>query len=307
MIRRLRCWNRLTFVWLGTTKHLISPPWLFQNLDALGEAVGLSLEAESSEVAVTTFAADILARNKFDGTSVLIENQLECSDHTHLGQIMTYLAGLDAKTVIWVATDFRDAHLSAINWLNENTDESISFFAVRLKVVRIAGSPFAPVFDVVARPNNWERRLHAISTASGTKSGLAEKRHEFWQAYVNQVPGELERSGKAAYLSNRWRIIDNPPIVISLYVATNSVGIFLRAPYNGSHEEARELLASKAEVLSEKLGVPMSSHDKYFFGDQKKGNYTDSNQRGALIEWLAEKADLYENIVRQVYEDDQTR
>jgi hypothetical protein len=277
-------------------------PWLFNNLDALGEAVGISLEPDGSEVAVTSFAADILARNKFDGTSVLIENQLECSDHTHLGQIMTYLAGLDAKTIIWIAADFREAHLSAINWLNENTDESISFFAVRVKVVRIGNSPLAPVFDVVARPNNWERRLHQISPSRESKSGLAEQRHDFWQAFVERVPGELERGGPAAYTSNRWRTIVNPPAIISMYTAVDSVGIFLRAARNGSFEEFRELLASKADIISAKLGVPMSDSDKYFFGDSIKGNYTDPAQRDKLIDWLAGKAGLYEKVLSEVFE-----
>jgi hypothetical protein len=279
-------------------------PWLYQNLDALGEAIGLSLEPEGSEVEVLGFSADILARNKFDGTNVLIENQLECSDHTHLGQIMTYLAGLDAKTIIWIAADFREAHLSAINWLNENTDESFSFFAVQVKVVRIGDSPLAPIFDVVARPNNWERRLNHVNPSRETRATLSERRYKFWQAFLERVPSELKRSGPANYRSNRWRIIDKPPAIISMYTATDSVGIFLRAPQNGSHEEMRELLASKAEIISERLGIPMGNSDRYFFVDSIKGIYSDPAQQNKLIDWLAQKADLYENVIREVFEND---
>lgn len=89
-------------------------PWLAQHLDQLGEAIGMPLKHHSSEVAVETFSADILARNTMDDSLVLIENQLEGTDHTHLGQIMTYLAGLEAQTVVWIATDFREPHLSAV-------------------------------------------------------------------------------------------------------------------------------------------------------------------------------------------------
>ena len=89
-------------------------PWLAQNIDHLSEAIGVPLELTGTEVAVETFSADILARNPMNDSIVLIENQLEMTDHTHLGQIITYVAGLEAQTVIWIAPSFREPHLSAI-------------------------------------------------------------------------------------------------------------------------------------------------------------------------------------------------
>jgi hypothetical protein len=108
-------------------------PWLAENIDQLSEAVGIPLELTGTDIAVENFAADILARDSENGTIVLIENQLEVTDHTHLGQIMTYLAGLEAQVVIWIAPKFREPHLSAIRWLNEHTADGFSFFAVRLR------------------------------------------------------------------------------------------------------------------------------------------------------------------------------
>src|ERR1700678_238465 len=121
-------------------------PWLANNLGHLGKELGLMLELESIETPVGTFSADILARETATGDAVLIENQLEISDHKHLGQIMTYLSGLSAKKIVWVAPWFKDEHLSAIRWLNANTVDPFSFFAVRVRVVRISNSPFAPLF-----------------------------------------------------------------------------------------------------------------------------------------------------------------
>lgn len=89
-------------------------PWLAAHLDELAAKIGIPLELEGQEVAVETFSADILARNAQDGSLVLIENQLEGSDHIHLGQIMTYLAGLNAHTVVWIAATFREPHLSVL-------------------------------------------------------------------------------------------------------------------------------------------------------------------------------------------------
>ncbi len=120
-------------------------------------------------MAVDSFSADILAKDVDTDDRVLIENQLEASDHRHLGQILTYLAGLDAKSVVWIARHFNEAHRSAIRWLNENTDGRFAFFAVRVCVVRIGDSPFAPVFEVVEKPNAWERALGGRARAAETE------------------------------------------------------------------------------------------------------------------------------------------
>ena len=138
-------------------------PWLSENIEMLSSVIGIPLELEGQEVAVEQFSADILARNPRDDSRVLIENQLEQSDHGHIGQIMTYLAGLDVNTVIWIAASFREPHLSAIRWLNDHTIEPFAFFAIKLSIVRIADSPMAPVFEVVVKPNTWERQLQSIS------------------------------------------------------------------------------------------------------------------------------------------------
>ena len=110
-------------------------PWLVANMDRLSNALGIDLEATGMEVAVEQFSADIVGTDNGTGDRVLIENQLEGSDHRHLGQILTYLAGLEAKVVIWIAQSFEEAHLSAVRWLNENTSHDFAFFAVRLRVV----------------------------------------------------------------------------------------------------------------------------------------------------------------------------
>jgi hypothetical protein len=122
-------------------------PWLPAHLDELAYKIGIPLELEGVEMPVETFSADILARNPQDDTLVLIENQLEGSDHTHLGQIMTYLAGLEAHTIVWIAADFREPHLSTLKWLNENTSESFAFFAVNVKAVRIEDSLIAALLN----------------------------------------------------------------------------------------------------------------------------------------------------------------
>jgi hypothetical protein len=115
-------------------------PWLADNLSLLGEALGLDLELAQIEPAVGAFNADITARDTGRDRHVIIENQLEPTDHGHLGQLITYAAGLDAAVIAWISPEIREEHRQAIDWLNRHTSEKIEFFAIALEVVRIGDS-----------------------------------------------------------------------------------------------------------------------------------------------------------------------
>ena len=191
-------------------------PWLAENLELLTEAIGLQLELTDVEVSVDEFSADILAHNPREDTAVLIENQLESSDHSHLGQILTYLAGLQAKTVIWIARDFSEAHLSAVRWLNENTDTQYAFFAVQVRAVRIGKSPIAPVLEIREQPSSWDRQLRQLSQES--ESELGQFRREFWEYYAERYPNDFPwRPGYRG--SNVWHPVDGADLRISQYLA----------------------------------------------------------------------------------------
>lgn len=287
--------------WAHEAHHFT--PWLAQNIDQLSEVVGIPLEIEGTEVSVESFSADILARNTMDDSIVLVENQLEGSDHTHLGQIMTYLAGLDAHTIIWIAKEFREPHLAALRWLNDHTDERFAFFAVKIKVAQIADSPLAPIFDVVERPNNWERAVHAKSAQRVGGSVLTKNRHAFWSAYVDRVVGERERSGEAGRSSNRWRVLEDLGFILSIYVAKGGVGIFIRGLQRAHGADVKEALIPHESDLAKQLGVAIGGGADHFFHAWEEGDYTDESQRDRLIDWLAEKADLYERILRDAYGD----
>lgn len=277
-------------------------PWLAQHLDQLAAQIGIPLELEGSEVSVETFSADILARNPQDNSLVLIENQLERSDHTHLGQIMTYLAGLEASVVIWVAADFREAHLSAIHWLNEHTGDAFSFFAVKVRVVRIDDSPLAPVFEVVARPNAWERRLQAVAKGSQSNAPLMQFRRDFWDFYAAKYP-KIGQDVVSGANSNRWREVKSLGVAISSYLAKNGVGIFIRSNTGeaNSLSAVYDTLLPFAEVLSQQIGVEMGEADeKYLFSSVYEADTSDRSRWDELIDWLYEKTEAYEHALRTV-------
>jgi hypothetical protein len=196
-------------------------PWLAENIDHLSEAIGIPLELTGQEVRVETFAADILARNPQDDSVVLIENQLEITDHTHLGQIMTYLAGLEAQTVVWIAPNFREPHLSAIRWLNKHTADGFSFFAVRLRVVRIADSPYAPIFEVVEKPSAWDRQLKAEARTTDLKM----LRRAYFEALIESMGGAEPR---LLGQSLAYSIVDGSPLSIHLQMDRTRAHIFVR-------------------------------------------------------------------------------
>ena len=277
-------------------------PWLADHLDVLAQKLGIPLELEGQEVPVDTFSADILDRNPIDDTLVLIENQLEGSDHTHLGQIMTYLAGLEARTIVWVAADLREPHLSALKWLNDHTDESFAFFAVKVKAVRIGDSPIAPVFEVLARPNNWERRVHAIAQETRQMSSLGQFRKEFWTHYVERFPDELAR-GNADAASSRWRVLSDLDLVVTIYLAQKSVGVFIRGVRGTSNAEVYERLAPHAERLrtatGAEIGNPEAGH--YFSLSSFKCNSNDKAQWDAMSDWLHSTADAYETTLKDIF------
>ena len=146
----------LTEVWPHEAQDFT--PWLADNLDKLGEALGLDLELQSTEAPVSSYRLDVLAHDLASNRPVIIENQLATTDQSHLGQLLTYAAGYDAYAAVWLCREFREEHRAALDWLNQRTGEDTAFFGVVVEAWRIDSSRPAPYFKVVAMPNDWQKR-----------------------------------------------------------------------------------------------------------------------------------------------------
>jgi hypothetical protein len=159
-------------------------PWLAleENIQLLGDTIGIDLEVEAQEQHVGPFRADILCKDTANDTWVLIENQLEQTDHTHLGQIMTYAAGLEAVTVVWVAKRFTEEHRAALDWLNELTDGKVSFFGLEIELWRVNDSPPAPKFNIVSKPNEWSKTVKATADGSDL-SDMRKLQLDYWTQF----------------------------------------------------------------------------------------------------------------------------
>lgn len=160
-------------------------PWLADNIALLNDALGLEIEFTQREVSVGDFAVDIFGKEVGSGREVIIENQLEPTDHTHLGQLLTYAAGLEAKIVIWISPQFRDEHRQAVDWLNMHSTEDVSFFGIELDLFQIGDSLPAPHFKVAAQPSEWQRRATASTKAPYSDRQLAY--HDFFVDLLNRL------------------------------------------------------------------------------------------------------------------------
>jgi len=277
-------------------------PWLAKNINQLSDVVGMELELTGQEVRVETFAADILARNAYDDSVVLIENQLEHSDHTHLGQILTYLAGLKAKTVIWIAPEFRSPHLSAIRWLNENTVEGFSFFAIKVGVVRIGDSPVAPIFELVEQPNDWDRAVN--KKAQNAQSDVARARVKFWEMYLEKYPEAARTSVRVNGTSNMWFKVLPEKLLLGRYIASNTSGVYLRGPFRSDIDNTSALLEPHREIIESRLGVELGPEDSWFAMKSAPYPIGDENHWPDAIEFMETNTKDYLVLLNEIFSGD---
>jgi hypothetical protein len=162
-------------------------PWLLENADLLGEALGLDLTLTVAEHPVGGFSLDLLGEDQVHHCPLAVENQLGATDHDHLGKLLTYAAGTDAKTLVWLATIFREEHRQAVEWVNRSTHEDVRLFGIELKAVQIGDSAAAPLLDVVAQPSDWQKHLKSVATSSGVVSAKQALYYQFWDRLLQRV------------------------------------------------------------------------------------------------------------------------
>lgn len=170
-------------IWLHEAHDFTS--WLLENADVLSEVLGMNLDLIEAERRVGGFALDLIGTDLQTGETVIVENQLEQSDHGHLGQLLTYAGGTDPRTIVWCAPRFRDEHRAALDWLNEHTDEDTRFFGVEISAVRIDESRPAPLFRLVAQPNDWTKQVHTDKATLLT--GKAAAYQAFWVQLLERI------------------------------------------------------------------------------------------------------------------------
>jgi len=231
-------------------------PWLAreENIAVLSEAIRIDLEVESQEKDVGPFRADILCKDTATGDWVLIENQLERTDHTHLGQLLTYGAGLKAVTIIWIAERFTEEHRAALDWLNEITAEHFSFFGLEIELWRIADSPIAPKFNVVCKPNDWTKP----PPPELTDTKLLQQ--EYWRVLREML---LERKSVVKPQKpqpQNWTTFAVGRANFSLFASVNTQKEFIRVGLSCTDFNAKayfRLLLAEREAIEGEMGFKL--------------------------------------------------
>jgi len=177
-------------------------PWLAEHLDALSSILDMDLELIEIEAAVGDFALDILARDLQSQRYVIIENQLTKTDHDHLGKLLTYAAGHDAETIVWISKNIRDEHRRTLEWLNQRTDEATRFFGIVVEVFRIDDSKPAFVLKPVVRPNEWLRETTRSTSKPASSRGEAYR--AFFQSLIDVLREKHRFTGLRRAQSASW-------------------------------------------------------------------------------------------------------
>ncbi|NTZ43194.1 DUF4268 domain-containing protein [Altererythrobacter sp. SALINAS58] len=278
-------------IWLSEATDFT--PWLAreENLSILGETLGMDLELEAQEKAVGPFRADILCKDPGSRDWVLIENQLERTDHSHLGQLLTYASGLDAVTIVWIAARFTEEHRSTLDWLNRITDETFRFFGLEVELWRIGDSPAAPKFNMVSKPNDWSRSVHQAARAideseltdlrllqrdywdglhteldrqAGPVSGNRKPQPQSWMAYP---------VGRSEFNIGAVMIRPKRQIRAELYISTDKAKAYFH------------LLQEQKAAIEEEIGYPLDWEELPERRDSRISVYFDDVDPEAKEDW----------------------
>lgn len=287
-------------------------PWLAQpeNLKLLGEAIGIDLALEAQEKDVGSFRADILCKDAATDNWVLIENQIERTDHNHLGQLLTYAAGLQAVTIVWIAERFTEEHRATLDWLNERTDEQINFFGLEIELWRIADSPIAPKFNIVSQPNDWSRTVKAVAGESGEITEHKQTQLRFWLAFKDFMEKNSQIRCQKAY-PQHWmthsvgRSGFQLSSVTSLWNSeTKTKDPEIRVELVLTGDQAKQHFASleeKREWIEKTIGGPLTWHNPTGKNmcriyARQNADFLKEDLWPQQQTWLKEKLDLFHKV-----------
>lgn len=277
--------------------------WLSEeeNLELLSDEIGIEISLVETEASVGRFNVDILAEENNTGRKVIIENQLEKTDHDHLGKIITYASGLEAEIIIWIVKEGQEEHQQAISWLNEKTDSDISFFLIQIELWQIDDSNYAPKINVIEKPNDWYKEVKkTVETASLTDTKKLQL--EFWTSlrdYSQEISTGI--SFRKPYPQHWYDVsFGSSDAHISLTVNTQKDEISCEVYIPDSKETFLQYLDSK-DKIEEEIG---SELDWYELPEKKASrikltkSYSIQNKDGweQAFEWFIEKVKKFQTV-----------
>ena len=282
---------------LDFTNWLAAP----ENLELLSDEIGIAISLIQTEASVGNFNVDILAEEENTGRKIIIENQLEATDHDHLGKIITYASGFGADIIVWIVQSVRDEHKQAVDWLNEHTDSKINIFAIQMEVWKIAESPYAPRFHVIASPNDWAKAVKTL-TAQSELSDIQILQLAFWnkfKEYVQDNGGKIKlrkAHPRGVFdISFGWAGVhiiltvnsQSEQMTCEIYIGDS------KQLFSALYEQKGEIEDALSEQLVwEKLPEKKASRIKLLI----KGDLSDQDSWGQHHRWMLEKVTSFQKV-----------
>lgn len=228
-----------------------------ENIENLNEILGLTLVDISKETYVGAYRCDLFAKDETTGIKVIIENQLEVSNHDHLGKIITYASGLDAKVVVWIVKEAREEHRSAVEWLNNNTNNNVNFFLIEIHAYKIGESDPAPMFQVVEQPNDFIKNNKSTNRDESMNKSQSQ-RIEFWNQFNNVVIERGKPFNIRKATTDHWYNVaigtSDAHIDITLVNKDSLIGVEL---YITDNKELFDKLYERKDQIEQELGFTL--------------------------------------------------
>ena len=281
--------------------------WLSQeeNINILNDILGLTLVDVSKEAYVGSYRCDLFAVDESTGTKVIIENQLEPSNHDHLGKIITYASGLDAEVIVWIVKTAKEEHRSAIEWLNNNTNSRINFFLIELKAYTIEDSIPAPFFNVIEKPNDFIKNTK-INNSSDNLNKSQSERLEFWNRFNEILIDKGKPFNVRKATTDHWYSVaigtSAAHVDITLVNKESKIGVEL---YISDDKELFDKLFEKKNLIEDELGFKLdwqrldnskASRIKYYINGLDFDNHSNYDE---LINKTIDLAVVMRNIFKK--------
>ena len=270
-----------------------------ENLDLLSEEIDIELSLIDTEYNVGRFNVDIYAEEPNTGRKVIVENQLGKTDHDHLGKLITYASGLEAEIIIWIVKEVLEEHQQAIDWLNENTDEKINFFAIRMEVWKIGDSQPAPNFHIVSKPNNWFKSVkQTIQQTALSDTKLLQLK--FWDGFKEYAENKVLNLQLRKTNPQHWYDISfgrtDCHIGLTINSQKNEIACEIYIPnsketYKEFENHRDEIDNSLGRLIWMELPTKKASRIKL----TRKGDFTKEDKWNEFFEWLGEAAQNFQD------------
>lgn len=241
-----------------------------ENIEYLNEILGLTLVAVDNEVYVGPYRCDLVAKDETSGITVIVENQLEGTNHDHLGKIITYASGLDAKVIVWIVKEAKEEHRAAIEWLNNNTSTDINFFLIEIHAYKIGDSDPAPKFEVVEKPNDFVKRSKTKDREDGEMNKSQAARLYFWEEFNKVVAQRGKPFNIRKATTDHWYdvAVGSSDAHISITLV-NKFGNIVVELYISNNKALFDKLKAKKDSIESDLGFAL---DWDRLGEQKKAS-----------------------------------